>query len=264
MLRVFTLYSGSSANCTAIDIDGRVILVDAGGGVRKTQKALESVGLSLSAVEAVFVTHEHSDHIAGLSTICKHFRIPIISNEATLNGILNERSDIDDSLFCNMPSGACARRDCFEVTSFRSPHDSAECVGYRIATKYGDVAVCTDAGEVTPEMRNEICGCKTVVLESNHDKNMLFTGPYPYYLKQRISGPNGHLSNEQSAEFVSLLVARGAENILLAHLSKENNTPDTAMSTMTSFLSVHGITVGKDVNINVAPPSELSHIYTYN
>ncbi len=264
MLRVFTLYSGSSANCTVIDIDGRVILVDAGGGVRKTQKALESVGLSLSAVEAVFVTHEHSDHVAGLSTICKYFRIPIISNEATLDAISRENGDIDQSLFCPMPSGACARRDCFEVTSFHSSHDSAECVGYRIKTAHGDVGVCTDAGEVTPEIRASLCGCKTVVLESNHDKNMLFTGPYPYRLKQRISGPFGHLSNEQCAELLSTLVSRGAENVLLAHLSKDNNTPETALSTVGSFLSVHNIKVGSDVNIFVAPRSEISHIYTYN
>ncbi len=264
MLRVFTLFSGSSANCTVIDVDGRVILVDAGNGVKKTQKALEEVGLSLNTVEAIFVTHEHSDHVSGLPTICRHFRIPVISNEATLNAFLRDNPGFDDSLFCVMPTGACARKDCFEVTSFRSPHDSAECVGYRIRTKYGDVGVLTDAGEQTQEIRTSLRGCKTLVLESNHDTNMLMTGPYPYYLKRRISGPQGHLSNDQSAEMLTELVSCGAENILLAHLSKENNTPDTALHTTGSFLSARGVKVGSDVLVKVAPPSEISHIFTFD
>ncbi len=263
MLRVFTLFSGSSANCNVIDIDGRVILVDAGGGVRKTQKALESVGLSLSAVEAVFITHEHSDHIGGLSTICKHFRIPIISNEATLAAVKRDVAGLDESMFCIMPSGACAKRDCFQVTSFRAPHDSAECVGYKIVTDYGNIGIVTDAGEVTAEIKTSLTGCKTVILESNHDKNMLFTGPYPYPLKQRIAGPFGHLSNEQSAELLTLLAHSGTENVLLAHLSKENNSPEVALNTAASFLSVHGIKIGSDINVFAAPPAEVSHIYSF-
>ena len=263
MLRVFTLFSGSSANCTVIDIDGRVILVDAGNGVKKTEKALNEVGLSLNDVEAIFVTHEHSDHVSGLPTICRHFRIPVISNEATLNAFHRDNPDFDDSLFCSMPTGACARKDCFEVTSFHSPHDSAECVGYRIKTQYGDVGVLTDAGEQTQEIKNSLRGCKTLVFESNHDKNMLLTGPYPYYLKKRISGPKGHLSNEQSAEMLTDFVSEGTENILLAHLSRENNTPETALSTSGSFFSVRGIKVGSDVRVEVAPPYETSYIFKY-
>lgn len=263
MLRVFTLFSGSSANCTVIDIDGRVILIDAGNGVKKTQKALEETGLSLNCVEAIFVTHEHSDHVAGLPTICRHYRIPVISNEATLNAFLRDNPGFDESLFCSMPTGSCARKDCFEVTSFHSSHDSAECVGYRIKTRYGDVGVLTDAGEQTAEMKKSLRGCRTLVLESNHDKNMLMTGPYPYYLKKRISGPYGHLSNDQSAEMLTEFVSCGTENVLLAHLSRENNTPETALSTSGSFLSARGIRIGSDVLVEVAPPYETSHIYKY-
>ena len=260
MLRVFTLYSGSSGNCTVIDTDGRAILVDAGFGVKKTQKALEAAGLSFNDVEGIFVTHEHTDHVAGLMTICRHYRIPVISNQATLDAYYRENREFDTSLFCPMPVGAVAARDCFEVTSFHSPHDSAECVGYRIKTKYGDVGVLTDAGEGTKEIRLSLSGCKILVFESNHDKNMLQTGPYPYYLKRRISGPNGHLSNDQSAEMVAEFLETGLENVILAHLSRENNTPRTAMATTEAFISAKGAKIGKDLSVSVAPPDELSNI----
>jgi phosphoribosyl 1,2-cyclic phosphodiesterase len=264
MLRVFTLYSGSSGNCTVIDVDGRVILIDAGCGVKKTQKALCTAGLSLDAAEGIFVTHEHSDHVAGLQTICKHFRIPVISNQATLDAFYRDNSTFDTSLFCVMPTGATAARDDFEVTSFRSPHDSAECVGYRITTKYGDVGVLTDAGEGTPEIKAALKGCKTLVFESNHDRNMLQTGPYPYYLKRRISGPNGHLSNDQSAEMLSDFADFGAKKIILAHLSKENNTPHVALSTAETFITAKGAVIGGDVDVYVAPPDDLSQIITFD
>ena len=262
MLRVFTLYSGSSGNCTVIDIDGRAILVDAGCGVKKTQKALIDAGLSLDAVEGIFITHEHSDHVSGLQTICKHYRIPVISNKATLDAFFRENRNFDTSLFCEMPTGAVAARDIFEVTSFHSPHDSVECVGYRIKTKYGDVGVLTVAGEGTKEIKKALSGCKILVFESNHDKNMLQTGPYPYYLKMRISGPNGHLSNDQSAELLAGFIDFGTESVILAHLSKENNTPHAALATAENILTSTGAKVGSDISLYVAPPDGLSHIFT--
>ena len=264
MLRVFTLYSGSGGNCTAVEIDGRVVLVDAGCGVKKTQQCLMQAGLSLGAVDGIFITHEHSDHVAGLQTICKHFRIPVISNQPTLDAYYNENPLFDTSLFCVMPTGARAARDSFEVTSFASPHDSAECVGYRIKTKYGDVGVLTDAGTGTDEIKRALKGCRILVFESNHDINMLQTGPYPAYLKRRIAGPDGHLSNNQSAEMLADFVNAGAENVILAHLSKENNTPRIALSTADAFLSAKGAKTGKDVFVYAAPPSELSQIIVYN
>ena len=261
MLKVCTLFSGSSANSTLIQVDGRAILIDAGGGVLKTGKALQQAGTDFSKLDAIFITHEHSDHVSGLATILKRHRIPVIGNTATLKKMLFEHPELDDSLFCEMPTGSTAVKDGFEVTSFAAPHDSVECVGYKIKTKYGCVGVTTDAGQPTSEIFTKLSGCGILVLEANHDRKMLLEGPYPYMLKQRIAGPSGHLSNEQSGELLSKLVESGAKKVLLAHLSKENNTPDIALSTVGMCLSESGITVQKDVLVSVAPRDCVSDIY---
>jgi len=261
MLRVCTLYSGSSANSTLIDADGHCVLIDAGGGVKKTQKALEALGISYNNIEAIFITHEHSDHISGLSTICKKQQIPIIANDATLRMALRIIPVLEDAPICEMPTGGTAKKDFFEVTSFAAPHDSVECVGYKITTKYGSVGVMTDAGEETPVSEKALRGCKIVVLEANHDKNMLMTGSYPYNLKVRIAGNHGHLSNDQSGELAQYLVSTGTEKLMLAHLSAENNTPSLALETVNNVLSMHGITDGRDVQVKVAPRYDISDVY---
>ena len=261
MLQVCTLFSGSSANSTLIQLDGRSVLIDAGGGILKTGKALKQAGTDYSQLDAVFITHEHSDHVCGLATILKKHRIPVIANPATLRKISTENPELDDSLFCEMPTGSMASKGGFEITSFAAPHDSVECVGYRIATKYGNVGVTTDAGCETPEIFAKLSGCEILVLEANHDRNMLLNGPYPYMLKQRIIGPNGHLSNEQSGKLLAKLVETGAKKVLLAHLSKENNTPQAALSTVGECLSARGITIQNDVLVQVAPRDCISTIY---
>lgn len=262
MLKVCTLFSGSSANCTLIQNGSRAILIDAGGGVIKTNKALCSLGLDYSSIDAIFITHEHSDHVAGLQTILKKNRIPVIGNRSTLQKIACSYPDIDDSVFCEMPTGSIASKNDFEIRSFPSPHDSVECVGYRVTTTDGTIGVMTDAGEETHSVLQGLSGCKLLVLEANHDREMLMNGGYPYMLKKRIAGPCGHLSNEQSGNLLKKLVSSGTEKILLAHLSKENNTPMSALSTVAGCLEAAGIHTGTDVAVNISPRDCISEIYS--
>jgi phosphoribosyl 1,2-cyclic phosphodiesterase len=261
-VRVCTLLSGSSANASYIEINGRGILIDAGAGVKKLGNALESLGSGYDKLEAIFITHEHSDHIGGLSTICKYNKIPVISNKKTLNEIERLCPELDSNLFRIMPTGATAIRGDFEVSSFRSMHDSAECVGYTVKTGNYKIGVVTDLGECTEDMKTQLCGCKIVIIESNHDINMLWNGSYHYLLKKRVAGPLGHLSNAQCGELLPCLIKSGTEKVLLAHLSKENNTPELAMSTVADRLLSENIKINEDVLVAVAPRDVISPVYS--
>ncbi len=261
-LKVCTLVSGSSANCTYVEVDGRGLLIDAGAGIRRTEALLNSVDSSLSNVKGIFITHEHSDHISGLKTITKKYRIPILANRNTLDEISFLLPDLDSDLFCTLPTGGNAKSGSFSVTSFPCMHDSVECAGYVIDTGFCKVGISTDLGQITDEVTQALNGCKVLVFEANHDIDMLRNGPYPYSLKQRISGPNGHLSNQQAGEALTGFVQHGAEQIYLAHLSKDNNTESLCRCTVENILRRSGIEAEQDVRVRVAPRSERSEVYS--
>jgi len=261
-LKVCTLVSGSSANSTYLEIDGCGLLIDAGAGIRRTETLLRSVDSSLSNVKGIFITHEHSDHISGLKTILKKHRIPVLANERTLQEISFACPEADPALFCALPTGGNARNGDFAVTSFPCMHDSVECAGYVIETSLCKIGIATDLGQVTDEVLASLKGCKAVVFEANHDEDMLRNGPYPYMLKQRISGPCGHLSNRQSGEALAELIRNGTERVFLAHLSRENNTESLCLCTVENLLRRNGISVGKDVRISVAPRNERSEVFS--
>ena len=260
-LKVCTLVSGSSANCTYVEVDGSGLLIDAGAGIRRTEALLNSVDSSLSKVKGIFITHEHSDHISGLKTITKKYRIPILANRSTLDEISFLLPDVDSDLFCVLPTGGNAKSGSFSVTSFPCMHDSVECSGYVIDTGFCKVGISTDLGQVTDEVTQALNGCKVLVFESNHDIDMLRNGPYPYSLKQRISGPNGHLSNQQAGDALTGFVQSGAEQVYLAHLSKDNNTESLCRCTVENMLRRSGIEVETDVRVRVAPRSDRSEVF---
>lgn len=261
-VRLCTLYSGSSANSTFIEVGGSCILIDAGAGVKKTAAALHSLNSGYEKVRGVFLTHEHSDHIGGLKTILKYHRLPVLANRRTLH---KTRIGLEEyeACFGTMDTGASAVCDDFRVTSFASSHDSAECVGYVIEAGNKKFGVLTDCGKLSPQMLDSLAGCEVVVLESNHDFEMLMTGPYPYSLKRRVAGDTGHLSNKQCGDGLCRLVQTGTTRVFLAHLSKENNTPDLAVETVTQILSGAGVRVGQDILVQTAPRDELSQIVEF-
>lgn len=260
-LKICTLVSGSSANSTYVEADGCGLLIDAGAGIRRTEALLKSVESSLSNVKGIFITHEHSDHISGLKTILKKHRIPVLANEKTLYEISLACPEADPNLLCVLPTGGNAKNGNFTVSSFSCMHDSADCAGYVVETSCGKVGIATDLGNVTDTVLQALSGCKALVFEANHDEDMLRNGPYPYSLKQRIAGPCGHLSNQQSGIALSELVRWGTERVFLAHLSKENNTESLCLCTVENLLRRNGIRVGQDVSVSVAPRNERSEVY---
>ncbi len=245
--RICTLFSGSGGNSVYIAAAGVRILIDAGKCARALCRALTDIGSDISQIDAIFITHEHSDHISALEVISKKHAIPI------------HMTDISATRFDSMPDAAVhrniVRHECefevsvgeIEVRSFKTPHDSMMSVGYRI--DFSDEAgshsfgVATDIGYVTRGICRALEGCEAVVLESNHDEDMLRHGRYPQELKRRILSNRGHLSNRASAAFGAHLAATGTRAILLAHLSEENNTPDTALDEFVSVIADPTVTL---------------------
>ena len=245
--KIATLYSGSSGNCTLISSHNTSILIDAGGSARAICSALENVGSDIRDISAIFITHEHTDHISALCGISKKYSIPIHITDISAQKPASMGELSLDKCLCRHNTVFCQMVGDIKVTSFPTPHDSMMSVGYRIEIGSGDkhytIGVATDIGHVTPQIREGLLGCCAVVLESNHDQDMLRNGPYPQFLKKRILSPKGHLSNEDSAELSSYLAKNGTRAFILAHLSRENNLPELAYDVHVSSISDSSVTV---------------------
>ena len=245
----YNLCSSSRGNSSFLgDLTGG-ILFDAGIGPRSLAKALGLVGLRPETVRAIFVSHEHSDHIAGVRVFAKKYGIPVFASQGTLLAMQPSLEGVE-SWVLEGPLQLAG----MEVTPFATPHDSAQSLGFRIQTADGrQFALATDLGVVTPCVREHLLGAEFVVLESNHDREMLRNGPYPAYLKRRILAGTGHLSNGDCAAFLPELARAGAKRFLLAHLSGENNTPSLARQEAVSALSAAGYQEGTGFWLDVAP-----------
>ena len=233
-MRFLTLYSGSGGNSAYIETDTTAILIDAGKSARRLSTALSEIGSSISKIDAIFITHDHADHTSALECLAKKHKIPIHMTERSACVFSGER-------FCTLRENIVCHPPLFEVTvgditvrSFPTSHDSLMSVGYRFDIGEVSLGLATDLGYVTESVREGLSGCRAVILESNHDVDMLRTGPYPRFLKERILSKRGHLSNPDSAIFSAELAGRGTRSFLLAHLSAENNTPAAALD---EFLS---------------------------
>jgi len=246
------LFSGSSGNCTYIKYGSDEILIDAGVSYRSLSKALCDEGTDISAIRAVIVTHEHTDHTKGLEMIAKKHHIPVYINSASAKAM---NCDTDSALHSCMvfrEAGELIKTENFSIDIFKTPHDSFGSVGYRIDSPDGQsIGYATDIGYVTKGIANALSGCETVVIESNHDLNMLKNGHYPNYLKQRILSDRGHLSNDACGAFLPHLVRCGTQKIILAHLSQDNNRPDIALQTAITALRNAEISPN-DVSVCVA------------
>ncbi len=227
---LISLYSGSKGNCTYIRVGADEILIDAGRSLRALTSALNSIGSDIERIKAIFITHEHSDHVSALEMLSKKFRIPIHITEESAKKLLATTSYVKNNIICHSPIfeehiGGITMR------SFPTPHDSDMSVGYTVELPDGEkIGYATDIGHITSEIRENLLGSSAVVIESNHDLDMLRDGPYPAWLKMRIGSVRGHLSNTDCAAFIPELIASGTRDIMLAHLSGENNTPDIALS----------------------------------
>ena len=260
MLRVTTLASGSSGNAALVSCGTTHILLDAGISARRITCGLRALGVDPEGLSAILVTHEHHDHMAGLQVLTKKVRTPVVASGPTCRQICYKVPFVND-LVREQEPGTGVQIGSLWVESFSTPHDAAGSVGYVITGDGCRMALCTDLGYVTEDVKRAAAGCDLLLCETNHDEDWVKTGPYPYYLKQRILGDRGHLSNEAGAELAALAVNAGARALVLAHLSSENNTPAHARGVVARRLSALGADPERDLSLAVAPRSEPGPTY---
>lgn len=256
------LYSGSSGNSTYLDAGESALLIDLGVSCRAAVTALQQLGADFSKLKGILITHEHSDHIAGLKVFLKHYDVPVFGLPETLDFLAN-RGDLPAAAQLIAVGGRPEQIGDFTVTAFPTPHD-VPCCGYRIATPDGKVmAIATDLGQLTETVHTSLAGADLVALEANYDPYSLQHGSYPYYLKTRIASPFGHLSNPECAAKVLELVQTGCKKIALCHLSKENNTPELALEAVRKALLAAGVIPEPDVVVQAQRRNEPSPVLEF-
>ena len=246
-MRLVTFASGSTGNCALVSAGGH-ILIDAGISLRRIRSNLSLSGLTPEDVSGVLITHEHSDHISGLAMLVKYHKTPVYAPAAVASYLCGSIPGIDPCLREIVP-GEVFSLGGMNIRAFPTPHDARQSVGYRIES--GAVfGFATDMGHVTEEIVAALSGADAAVIEANHDADMLLSGPYPAYLKQRVLSGRGHLSNEEGAELALRLAESGTRTIILGHLSRENNTPSLAVGTVRQALD------DREVIVCAAPADE--------
>lgn len=241
MIELSTLFSGSSGNSTLIKTDNTAILIDAGRNCKAVCTSLSKLNMTLDDIDAIFVTHEHADHISALDVMSRKRAIPIHITAPSARALSNKKSASECAVVHRELSYTVNVGD-LTVSSFPLPHDSAAHVGYIAKCDDGDCAgVATDMGYPTQLCFDNLKCCRQAVLEANHDPVMVINGPYPRALKERILSKGGHLSNADCAQLIMGLCEHGMEKIMLAHLSQDNNTPDCARNTICDCLRAEGL-----------------------
>ena len=260
-MKLLPICSSSKGNSAYIGSRDSGILIDAGCSYKALCSGLAAMGTGIGAVKAVLVTHSHTDHVKGLLTMTKNNDIPIYGTQATLDYLLYNGLVAGTAELHTVEELSEVRFE-GEIKAFPTPHDSGGSVGYVMDLGGEKLGYCTDLGEVTAEVRENLRGCRTVFIEANYEPELLRANPrYPAYLKQRIASSHGHLSNPDSAEFCSELVKSGTVSIVLGHLSQENNTPDTAFGRVSGRLARDGAQCERDYMLKVAPVNNLNGEY---
>ncbi|MBE5892455.1 MAG: MBL fold metallo-hydrolase [Lachnospiraceae bacterium] len=262
-MRLCSIASGSSGNCIYVGSDATHLLVDVGISGKKTECGLNSLGLSGNDLDGILITHEHSDHISGLGVLARKYEIPIYATRGTITAIRRTKSlgNLDEDLFREIKEDSKFIIKDLTVNPMRISHDAAQPTAYRFSYGSQKVAVCTDLGVYNDYTVECLKGMDALLIEANHDVNMLQVGPYPYYLKQRILGDRGHLSNENSGRLLSRILHDRLQTIVLGHLSKENNLPELAYEAVRMEITMGDNPYNaNDFRLMVADRSEVSPV----
>ncbi len=236
MLNFCSLYSGSSGNSLFIETENTKLLIDAGVSSKKIEEALHQINVEPSSINAILVTHEHSDHIQGLGTFSKKFDIPIYANQETIDNMPTQISKISEKNIKKFKVSDKFYIGDININSFSIPHDAANPCGFNIFKDDKKISIATDIGHIDNKIINNLDESSFILLEANYDQEVLRYSHYPYNLKTRIAGPNGHLPNNEAGKAISFLLKSGLKTAMLGHLSKENNFPELAYKTVVEEL----------------------------
>lgn len=251
-----SLYSGSSGNSIFVSSEHAKVLIDAGMPGKSIEEALKTIGEKPEEIDAIFITHEHSDHIKGVGVLSRKYNIPVYANKLTWEGMHKTVGNIKEHNIKFISAGVSIKD--MDVVNFDIPHDAAAPCGYSIISEGKKVCVATDLGYFSDEVKKNIIDADVVLLESNHDIEMLKFGPYPYVLKRRILSDIGHLSNEACGRAIIDIITSGEKRVILGHLSKTNNYPELAYATVTNILNENKVEIGKEIILSMADRSKPS------
>ena len=264
MLRFISFGSGSSGNSYYLYTETDSILIDVGVGIRALKKHFHNYGLRFEDVHRIFITHDHADHVKSVGSLSTDYHLPVYATRKIHVGIERNycvRKKIAPNHVHVIEKGVPLNVGEFKVTPFGVPHDSTDNVGYFVECEGVTFCLITDVGHITEEMHDFIGRSNYLVIEANHSEEMLLQGHYPQYLKDRILGPNGHLSNVACGEALADYASPGLRHVWLCHLSEENNHPELARKTVEQILRSKGIVVGKDFELEVLRRKTPSEIY---
>lgn len=265
-MECYSLFSGSSGNCLYLREGSTAILVDAGSNCKNIAEALHSVGSDLSRISAILITHDHVDHVAALPVILSAHPVPVYCQEKVAKELYfgyqmknkTKWAEVFARSVRTVEPGAEYEEGDLVFAPFKTPHDSADSEGFLF--QEGVLGVATDLGHVSPEVRRGLMNCQNVVLEANHDLEMLWNGVYPYPLKERVASDFGHLNNFDSAAFSAELLRAGCKSFTLFHLSAENNTPEIALAAYDEAFRRIGADLTRDCTVRVASRREVTKV----
>jgi len=246
-----SLSSGSSGNCYYLGNEFHGILIDAGISATSIRKFLKNIDISMQTIRGVLITHNHSDHIRGLEVLSRKNNLPVFTTDSVRGSILHPKKKIGNDRFMEIPLQQKFHLAGFDIEAFPVSHDAPATVGFHICAGNKKVTIVTDLGHICDTAASYIKAANLLVIESNYDDDMLVNGDYPYYLKVRIQSDHGHLGNHQTSAFLADNVGDHLSHICLAHLSKNNNTPERAIQTLHQTFSERGISLNGHLQISV-------------
>lgn len=262
-MKFCSLYSGSSGNCLYLEDKDTKILIDAGVSGKRIEENLKRIQVNPEEISALLISHDHIDHIKGVGVLSRRYNIPIYANQGTWDVAQRSLGKISPNNMLVFHSNQELIINGLSIFPYRIHHDAVEPVGFSINNGKSKIGIITDTGKVSDEIVGYLEDCDLAIIESNYDEGMLKVGRYPYYLKKRIIGNEGHLSNEDASKMILQLVKKGLKRVLLAHLSEENNFPELAYETTKSLLVENDVKVQKDVVLEVASRYTPSTIYSF-
>ena len=258
-MRFCPLCSGSSGNATYIEAGSTRILIDAGLSCKRITELLGKIGVDPRMLSAILITHEHIDHVRGVNVLSKKYDLPVYANADTWSMLKAPLKDVAAKNVCVFESDRDFYLQGLRILPFSVPHDAIHCVGFTVSAGGHKVGVCTDLGHVDARILSILSGCDLLLFEANHDVDMLMAGSYPYLLKKRILSGNGHMNNDDCGKALVKLHETGVKNVILAHLSQENNYPALAMIAVRSVLESAGI--ADDMQIAIAAREEPTGVF---